>query len=44
MRDGAILCEGHPDLVMQPDRLRELYDVEIRVHRIAGQRFLTYYG
>lgn len=43
MRDGEILFEGHPDLVMQADRLHELYDMDIGIHRIAGRRFLTYY-
>lgn len=44
MRDGGVLFEGHPDLVMQTDRLQELYDMTIDIHCIAGRRFLTYYG
>jgi iron complex transport system ATP-binding protein len=44
MRDGGVLFEGHPDLVMQTDRLQELYDMNINSHSIAGRRFLTYYG
>ena len=38
MRQGAVVCTGTPEDIIRSDVLRELYDVEIKVHVIDGHR------
>ena len=43
MKDGRIAHAGPPDTVVTPDILREVYDLEVSVHRIGGQIISVYY-
>ncbi|MCL3861031.1 ABC transporter ATP-binding protein [Actinotalea sp. K2] len=37
MRDGVVVHEGSPEQVMQTHVLREVFDLDLRVHRIDGR-------
>ena len=43
MKDGKVAHHGTPLELIQPEVLRELYQLEIRVHEIDGQRICVYY-
>ncbi|WP_413503036.1 ABC transporter ATP-binding protein [Serratia proteamaculans] len=43
MSAGKISCEGSPDDVIQAECLSQLYDMNINVLDICGQRIVTYY-
>ncbi|WP_104166185.1 ABC transporter ATP-binding protein [Arthrobacter sp. SX1312] len=44
MRDGALLRQGPPEEIMTPEVLREVYDVEIQVEQIRGNRIGVYFA
>lgn len=43
MRSGKIAYHGTPDDLMQPEVLRDLYQMDIQVHNIGQQRIGVYY-
>ncbi len=43
MRDGRLAHAGPPAEVITSDIMRELYEIEVRVHAIAGQLISVYY-
>lgn len=43
MRDGKVAYHGTPLELIQPEVLRDLYQLEIRVHEVDGQRICVYY-
>jgi len=43
MRGGKVACHGTPLELIQPEVLRDLYQLDIRVHEIDGQRICVYY-
>jgi iron complex transport system ATP-binding protein len=43
MRDGKVACHGTPLELIQPEVLRDLYQLDIRVHEVDGQRICIYY-
>lgn len=43
MRGGKVAYHGTPLELIQPDVLRDLYQLDIRVHEIDGQRICVYY-
>ena len=44
MRDGRIVYHAGPDVVITPQALLELYDVEVTVETIQGKSVGVYYG
>jgi len=43
MKDGRVVHQGPPDDVVTPEIMREVYEIEVRVHRIGGQLISVYY-
>lgn len=43
MRGGKVAYHGTPLELIQPEVLRDLYQLDIRVHEIDGQRICVYY-
>lgn len=43
MRDGRVAHAGPPSVVVTPETMREIYDIEVKVHTIAGQLISVYY-
>lgn len=43
MRQGRLAYQGSPNELIRSDVLRDLYDMEIDVHEIDGQRFCLYF-
>ncbi len=43
MKEGALVCQGTPEEIMQPDILRDIYDMDIRVEVINGHHVGMYY-
>lgn len=43
MQAGKLACQGRPDELIQDAVLRDLYQMDIRVHEIEGRRICTYY-
>ena len=43
MRDGAVAYQGKPTEVVTAQIMREIYDIDIKVHTIAGQLISVYY-
>jgi len=43
MQAGKLACQGSPDELIQDAVLRDLYQMDIRVHEIEGRRICTYY-
>ncbi|SOE49383.1 Iron(III) dicitrate transport ATP-binding protein FecE (TC 3.A.1.14.1) [plant metagenome] len=43
MRDGKLAYHGTPDEIIQPPVLRELYQMDIAVHELDGQRICVYF-
>ena len=44
MKDGKLAYFGTPQELICPDVLRALYQLEIRVHEVDGQRICVYYN
>jgi len=44
MKDGRLAYFGTPQELIPPDVLRDLYQLEIRVHEVDGQRICVYYN
>lgn len=43
MQAGRIVLQGPPAVVMQADKLSQLYDMHIGVHDVNGRKIITYY-
>ncbi len=43
MRGGKVAYHGTPQELIQPEVLRDLYQLDIRVHGVDGQRICVYY-
>ncbi|MFH5823065.1 ABC transporter ATP-binding protein [Georgenia sp. AZ-5] len=43
MRDGKVLCQGGPQDIITPERLRAIYDMDVTVEVIGGRRIGIYY-
>ncbi|HWJ87527.1 MAG TPA: ABC transporter ATP-binding protein [Pelagibacterium sp.] len=43
MRDGKVVNHGSTDKIIQPEALREIYDMDINVHEIGGHRVSLFY-
>lgn len=43
MRDGKLAAQGTPQELIRPEVLRDLYQVEVKVHQIGGQRISVFY-
>ncbi|MCG2621720.1 ABC transporter ATP-binding protein [Arthrobacter sp. I2-34] len=44
MRGGRLLHQGTPGQIMQPEVLREVYDIDIRIEEIDGNRIGVYFA
>ncbi|MET4058548.1 iron complex transport system ATP-binding protein [Arthrobacter sp. UYP6] len=44
MRDGQLIHQGPPAKIMQPDVLRDIYDIDIRIEEIDGNRIGVYFA
>ncbi len=44
MRDGALIHQGTPEEIMTPSVLHDVYDVDIQVERIRGNRIAVYFA
>ncbi|NGP17412.1 iron ABC transporter ATP-binding protein [Devosia aurantiaca] len=44
MKDGRVAAQGPAAEMIQPQVLSEIYEMEIAVHELAGQRISVYYG
>jgi iron complex transport system ATP-binding protein len=44
MRDGALIHQGTPEEIMTPEVLHRVYDVEIQVEQIRGNRIGVYFA
>ncbi len=44
MCDGRIIHQGPPALIMQPEVLRDIYDIDIRIEEIDGNRIGVYFA
>jgi iron complex transport system ATP-binding protein len=43
MKDGRVLCQGSPEEIIEADRLRAIYDIDVAVEIIGGRRIGVYY-
>lgn len=43
MKQGRVVNQGPADLMIDPAVLSDIYDMEIKVHEIGGQRISVYY-
>lgn len=43
MRAGKVACVGTPEELIRPEVLRDLYQLDIRVHEVEGRRICVYY-
>ncbi|ALN75223.1 ABC transporter ATP-binding protein [Aureimonas sp. AU20] len=43
MRGGRVCRQGRPETIIQAAALREIYDMDIAVHEIAGRRVCLFY-
>jgi iron complex transport system ATP-binding protein len=43
MRKGKVVHQGSPEELIQPDILRDIYEMEIAVEMIGGNRIGIYY-
>ncbi|MBX3184557.1 MAG: ABC transporter ATP-binding protein [Polyangiaceae bacterium] len=43
MRDGAVAFQGPPERIIQPEVLKAIYGLDIRVHDLDGDRVAVYY-
>ena len=44
MKEGRLAYFGTPQELIEPDVLRDLYQLDIRVHEVDGQRICVYYN
>jgi len=44
MRDGRVVREGPPAELLTPEALRDVYDMDIAVHRVDGHRIGVYFA
>ena len=44
MRDGRLIHQGPPARIMQPEVLRDIYDIDIRIEEIDGNRIGVYFA
>ena len=44
MRDGGVVAHGTVCDIMQPAVLRDVFDLDIKVHELAGRRIGDFYG
>ncbi len=44
MKNGKVAAQGRPSEIITTEVLRAIYDMEIAVHQIGGQRICVYYG
>jgi iron complex transport system ATP-binding protein len=44
MKDGRMLHQGTPADIMQPEVLRDIYDIDIRIEEIDGNRIGVYFA
>jgi iron complex transport system ATP-binding protein len=44
MRDGALIHQGTPEEIMTPSVLHDVYDVDIQVEQIRGNRIAVYFA
>jgi len=43
MRSGKIAYHGTPDKIMNRDIIRSVYDMDVEIHDIRGQKIMIYY-
>ncbi|HEY0290741.1 MAG TPA: ATP-binding cassette domain-containing protein, partial [Hansschlegelia sp.] len=43
MRDGRVRRSGPPEEIVQPEVIREIYDLDVTVHEIEGHRTVFFY-
>ncbi|WP_127128069.1 ABC transporter ATP-binding protein [Georgenia sp. SYP-B2076] len=43
MKDGKVLCQGTPEQIIDTERLREIYDMDVPVATVDGHRIGVYY-
>ena len=43
MKDGKVVNHGSTDDIIRPEALKEIYDMDINVHEIGGQRVSLFY-
>ncbi|MDO5682206.1 MAG: ATP-binding cassette domain-containing protein [Propionibacteriaceae bacterium] len=43
MKNGRVAAVGPPDVIITEDVLQQVYDMDLTVHEVAGQRFALYY-
>jgi iron complex transport system ATP-binding protein len=43
MRDGKVVCQGPPEHVIERGMLQRIYDMDIPIHQIDGQRIALYF-
>src|SRR5690606_32423083 len=44
MKHGKVAAQGTAEAMIVPDVLAEIYEMDIKVHQIGGQRISVYYG
>ncbi|SEP69396.1 iron complex transport system ATP-binding protein [Devosia sp. YR412] len=44
MKHGKLAAQGNPAAMIVPEVLASIYDMDIKVHEIDGQRIAVYYG
>ncbi|KPN22000.1 ABC transporter ATP-binding protein [Arthrobacter sp. Edens01] len=44
MADGKLLHQGPPSAIMQPEVLRDIYEIDIRIEEIEGNRIGVYFA
>lgn len=44
MKHGKVAAQGPVEEMIKPDVLSSIYEMDIAVHEIAGQRISVYYG
>ena len=43
MRDGAVIRHGTPDEIMTGEAIRDVYDMDVEIQEIQGQKISIYY-
>ena len=43
MKDGQLIKAAHRDQVIQPETLKCLYDMDVQIESVNGQRICLYY-
>jgi len=44
MADGKLLHQGPPSVIMQPEVLKDIYEIDIRIEEIEGNRIGVYFA